>query len=199
MRIAPLNSSSIKSTFDEYKGWIVLVVVAYLVYAFRGVFNALGSTAGAGAEAASASIRNAAESAVDTQKVKSSGGTTKLVTAEKAATYKADAISLAHMLGHDSFSMATMFKDRAAAFSLLKRSYSRLMLFNNKPQYKKMVGGKPVFVNTSAETPNSIKSATNWRVLVPFYKDATNGRDLLSDLRSDLAIPQYRPFIDWVI
>jgi hypothetical protein len=207
MRINSLKSTA-KSTFDEYKGWLLLFFFLYVLWAFRGLFSSVGNTVGSAAEAATAKLRDAAQSAADKQKVKVSGGTSKGdVTDEQAAQYKSDAVSLAHMLGHDSFGVATIFKDRDGAFTLLKRSYSRLNLYKNYPcrWSKDPKSGKPVIVNTTltngdkAETVTSIKNATNWKVLVPFYKDATNGRDLLSDLRSDLDIFAYRPYIKWII
>lgn len=194
-----MRLDSLKSTFDEYKGWIVLVVVGYLLYSFRGLFAALGSTAGAGAEAVTAGLKASAEDAVKQQKVKRSGGTTKDVTAAQASQYEQDASTLANMLGHVSFGINTVLKDRAAAFAMLKRSYSRLNLWNNKPFTKAVLHGKTVLTNHTAETATCVKNATNWRVLAPFYKDVTSGRDLLADLRSDLDIPEYRPYIGWIL
>lgn len=191
---------SVESTFNEYKGWIVLVFTVYVLWAFRGLFTALGSTAGAVAEAATAGVRESVETAAGKQKVKVSGGSNHTATAAELAQYDSDAKSLAAMLGHDSFGINTLLKDRKNAFSLLKRSYSRLNLYNNLPfAWGTNDRRKRVPVTQKAETPASVKNPVNWRVLAPFYKDATSGRDLLSDLRSDLDIPEFRPWIKWII
>lgn len=195
-----MRLNSLKSTLDEYKGWLVLLGSAYLLYCFRGLFTALGNTAGSLAESATANVAAAAQASADKKKVAASTGTKSPITDADVATWKADATTVAHMLGHDSFGLSTLFKDRAGAFALLKSRYSRLLFKNNKPYYIATDGkGKKTYPQTSAETPHSVKRANSYKVLVPFYKEVTSGRDLLADLRSDLDIPEFRPFIGWIL
>jgi hypothetical protein len=194
-----MRLNSLKSTWNEYKGWFFLAFGAYALWSFRGVFSAFGNTAGALAEQATAKLQLDARAAADTQKVKAATGKATTYTQAQLDTFKADASSLAHMLGRDSFGMASIFPNFQAAFSLLKNSYSRLLLSNNKPFSVVVVRGKKTYPNSDKELPGSVKRATNWRVLVPFYSEATGGRDLLSDLRSDLDKFVFRPAISWII
>jgi hypothetical protein len=197
-------ANSLKATFDEYKGWIVLGVAAYILYCFRGFFTAIGNTASAGADAATADLRAKAEAvaAAATAKskvtqtqaaVKASTGKAVTWTPAELATFEADAATLANMLGRGPLGMASLFKDKQGAFSLIKQKYSRLYLKNNKPYDLKT--GK----TQNAETATSAKRLANYKVLASFYKEASGGHDLVADFRYYVTGTDYTNYFKWIL
>ena len=81
---------------------------------------------------------------------------------------------------------------------MLKKEYSRLNLWNNKPckwadkTHKKLV-------SQTVETSESIKNDVNWKVLIPFYKEATEGRDLLKDIRLYIYDADKKALLKWIL
>jgi hypothetical protein len=194
---------SVSKTWDEYKGWFFLLLSGYILWSFRGVISSLGGAANAGAEALTGGITASASSKADAAKVKSAAPALKRkVTDEEVATYRADATSLANFFGQANFGLATVFKDQDAAFALLKQRYARLKLVNNLPCYmvSRSKDGKTMQVkNTTKETANSLKNDVNYKVLVPFYREVTNGRDLVADVRYFITGSHKKALLPWIL
>jgi hypothetical protein len=191
---------NVRDTWDEYGGWVILLVVAYFLWMLRKVFQTGSDTLQAKLDAATAEARNRAEADSNKAKVKASTGTTREPSDEEIAKWTADAATFAAML--DINSNFSFERRPADAFSLIKKGYSRLLLYNNKPYYFKpgtIKNGRGQIVSQNAETAASVKNATNWKVLVPFYKEATNGRDLLKDMRLYFTDSAQKALLKWII
>ncbi len=165
---------------------------AYLVYKFSGVFSAVADTATAAAESATSGVREHIAAATDKAKVaKAAPG----ATAEQIAGYKADAATLAAAFGTAPGFNNYLIEDLKTAFSVVKR-YSRLMLYNNKPY------DVTTKKEQAAETKSSAQRKVNCSVLVPFYKDATSGRDLYADVHKFFNKgfnSPYSIYIKWIL
>lgn len=183
-----------KQVFDDVKPWLFLAAGGLFLYKISGAFSAIGGAITAGAEQATAGVREKAAEAADKAKVKTIAPNATPGNIEK---YKADAATIAHALGTvktDSWKLPENYflEETDTAFGLLKRDYSRLLLYNNKPYDVKTKKAQ------NAETSTSAKRAISWKVLVPFYKDET-GRDLAADLQKSLNKSKYQPTIKWIL
>lgn len=162
------------------------------LYTFRGAFTALGDTATAAAEDATATVReNAVLSAAKSKvKVQAPGAS-----AADIDNYRSDAATIAHALGTatgQTFSANWFAADDTTAFGVVKR-YSRLMLYNNYPYDLKTHKKQTVATSSSAQRK------VNWKVLAPFYKDETGGRDLAADLNKYLNYDKFQPTLKWIL
>jgi hypothetical protein len=192
--MAKLNS--VQKTWDEYGGWVVLLFAAYLLFTFRKVFSSFGEAAGSGAEAVTAAATAKAKTTAAKSSVKAATGSTREPSDAEIAKWTADANSLNAYLQEDR--VVSFERKPAEAFGLIKRGYSRLNLYNNKPCKWKDKTHKSIVPQTS-ETSESIKNAVNWKVLVPFYKEASGGRDLLKDMRMCFTDPAQKALLKWII
>jgi hypothetical protein len=195
---------SVSKTWDEYKGWLFIMFGGYILWSFRGVISSLGNTANAGVGALTDGLIEQAQTKSDVSKVKAAMPSLakRKVTDEDVATYRADATTLANYLGQGNLTLASVFKDQDEAFGLLKRRYSRLKLWNNKPCYmvSRSKDGKTMQVkNTENETSNSLKNDVNYKVLIPFYREVTNGRDLVADVRYFITGSHKKALLKWVL
>jgi hypothetical protein len=191
--MAKLNSVS--KTWDEYGGWVILLVVGYFLWMLRGVFATGSDTLQAKLDAATADARNKAKADADKAKVKASTGSTRQPSDAEIAKWTADATSIAAFF--DINSKVSFERRPDDAFHLIKAGYSRLNLHNNKP-FVLGRDGKTI-IPQNAETAQSAKNKVNWKVLVPFYKDATEGRDLLKDMRMYFTDSAQKNLLKWII
>lgn len=190
---------SLSSTVDEYKGWLIVGGVGFVLWSFRGFFSAVGGAAGAGAENLLGGIQEQAKLKTDKAKAKAATGSKREFSAEEIATFRADAASLAEMLGRGpGVGMKDFVKDQQGAFTIIKQKYSRLNLYNNKP-CKWADASKKKIVSQTAETTASIKNDVNWRVLEPFYSEASGGHSLNSDFRYYVTASKYTVFFKWIL
>lgn len=190
---------TLKDTWEEYKGWFFLLVSVYVLFELRGVFSALGGAATAAADAATGGLTKSATSSADKSKAKAASGGKVDYTAEQVATFRADAASLVEYFGRGSFSLESVFKDTASAFSLLKQRYSRLNLWDNQPWHYVLTAGKKSAQLQLAETKDSVKNTTNWRVLAPFYLELSGGHPLEADIRFYLNSSTQKAFLKWIL
>lgn len=191
-----------KETVSEYKGWLLLGFVAYLLWKFNGLFTSLGDAASAGAEAVTAEGKAKAEAtaAAATARAEVAKAKAKVSVVAPGATdlqveqYKAAAETIAAALGTQKgvFTMQWAFPDAQTAFSMMK-NYSRLMLSNNRPWDRNTKKSQ------LAETPTSAKRTVNYKVLIPFYKDATGGRDLVADIKNWCGASKFQPYLKWIL
>lgn len=205
-------SKTAGAAWDEYKGWLFLGASVYALYSFRGVFAAVGGAANSGAGALLSGVTEKAQAAADKQKAAAKvqqdkakakaavGGATSF-TDDEINQFAADAESLRTFLGRgEGFGLQNVFKDEAAAFSLIKQRYSRLNLYNNKPfKHGKTAAGKATIVPQTVETKDSVKNRINWKVLVAPYKEATGGHDLQADLRYYITNADRRKLFKWIL
>jgi hypothetical protein len=197
------GANAVKDTVSEYKGWLILLIAAYLLYKFNGLFTGLGDAAKAQVDAATAESTAKAQAATAAAEAKRTASVAKAKVSAVApsasdadvARYQADAESIASSLGTTKgvWTMRDFWKDESAAFSKLKNEYSRLLLSNNYPW--ELATKK----SQRAETAGSAKRRTNYKVLVPFYHDITGGRDLVADIKSACSSSKYQPTIKWVL
>jgi hypothetical protein len=195
-------STVAKSTLNEYKGWLILGIAAYFLWKFNGLFTGLGDSAKAQLDAATAESNARAEeqktiaaqkqaAAVDKAKVSAvaPGATT-----DQVAQYRADAETIAANLGTTKgvWTWNWVWGHEDLAFNTLKTKYSRLLLSNNLPWELATKKSQKV------ETAGSAKRKTDYHVLVPFYKEVTGGRDLVSDIKSACSASKY-PTLKWVL
>jgi hypothetical protein len=200
-------STTASQAWDEYKGWFFLLLSGYVLWSIRGVFTALNSGTDAlfsglkeKADAAAAEAKAKAEVKASQAKAKASNGGGVDFTPTQIAAFTADAESLATYLGRGSgFGLQNIFRDQQSAFSLLKQRYSRLNLVNNKPVKWANPKTKILLLPQTAETKDSIKNAINWRVLIPFYKDASGGHDLQADIRYYITDSKYKQLLKWIL
>jgi hypothetical protein len=209
-------SSNVKSAWSEAGGWVILVVCVFFLWSFRKLFTSVGGGVGSAAEAllaktvadAQAKLEASqaeAQKQKDKAKVQASAGTvagTKFSDAQ-LATFRADAKALAgymRTLNTLPFIQRQFsFADEQSTFSLIKRRYSRLNLYENKPWKYKDTAKRTGVVPQPEETPGSVKNPYNYNVLAGFYDEYTDGRNLISDLRACLAAKPYSDFLKWIL
>lgn len=206
-------TSNVKSAWSEAGGWVILVVAIWMLWSFRKLFSSVGGGVGNAAEAilaktvadaqAKVDAANAeAQKAKDKTKVQAAAGTSIKYTDAQIATFRADAESLAGYLKTLSslpwLERQLSFANAQAAFSMIKQRYSRLNLYNNKPFAWKDAAHKNI-IPQNAETSASVKNPINYKVLIPFYKEATDSRDLVSDLRKVLGEAPYATYLKWIL
>jgi Sec-independent protein translocase protein TatA len=203
-------NSSVKSAWQDAGGWVILAVVVLVLFSFRKLFTVVGGAAGDIVESAAANQIEKAKvkletAAADSQKktdklkVQTASGSKVTFSDDQIAQFRADATSLAGYLGQLKLGMSTVFKDQQSAFSLIKQHYSTYNLYNNAPWKYKDKAKRTGVVPQSAITSDSVKNPYNWKVLVPFYKEVTEGRDLQGDFRYFVTGSQYKKFLPWIL
>ncbi|MGI4872019.1 MAG: hypothetical protein ACRYFX_12680 [Janthinobacterium lividum] len=195
--MAQLNS--VKQTWDEYKGWAIVGLIIAIIVNFWGFFKSLGDAAKSGADATLGGLKQDAEDKAAKAKAKAASGGKINFSTDQTNRFRQDAEALANYLGRgEGFGMVDVIKDQASAFSLIKQHYSRLNLYQNKP-CRWADASKQKIVSQTAETAASIKNAINWRVLVPFYKEASKGHDLNADFRYYVTGSGYTKYFKWIL
>ena len=211
--MARLNSASstFKSAWDEYGGWIIIILVLFGLYSFRKLFSVIGNGAGdmaqatiakqlADAQAKLDSVNAAAEKKKQQTQIQSATGSTIKFSDAQLAKFEADARSLAGYLGQlPGYGNLRFFKDKQGAFSMIKQQYSRLNLHNNKPWRWSDPKKKKGVVPQTAETKDSVKNPYDWHVLIPFYSQITEGRDLRNDFRDYVTGTEYTTYFKWIL
>lgn len=170
--------------FVAWKLWPVISSVL-------GVAGTVAETASKAAAGATANVQASSQLAIDKAKLRSvfPGATESDIT-----QLRSDARALASSLGQLSgkWGTTTVFKDQAAAFSILKK-YSRLLLYNNHPF------DAVTKVGTPAETKTSAKRSHNTAVLQPFYDEYTGGNSLAADARNYIFGREYLKPLQWIL